>query len=149
MRPFTPNFREMRFDFLSKENMNRNSIIVFVCEHGAAKSVIAAAYFNKLAGEKGLNHQAMARGTNPDLTLSPHTITGLPEDGLSPSESVPQKLTIADVEAAQRIITFCELPVEYHGKAIIERWDGVPPVSENYEKARDAIIEQISHLINT
>jgi hypothetical protein len=26
--------------------------IVFVCEHGAAKSVIATAYFNKLAAER-------------------------------------------------------------------------------------------------
>lgn len=29
-----------------------NPRIVFVCEHGAAKSVIAAAYFNKLAAER-------------------------------------------------------------------------------------------------
>jgi arsenate reductase len=137
----------MKFDFLSKENMNQNSIIVFVCEHGAAKSVIAAAYFNKLAREKGLNLQAVARGTKPDQTLSPQAVTGLHEDGLSPGESPPQKLSMEDVDGAQRIITFCELPVKYHGKAVIERWEGVPPVSENYEKARDAIIEQIGHLI--
>jgi arsenate reductase len=123
-------------------------MIVFVCEHGAAKSVIAAAYFNKLAGDKGLNLQAVARGTKPGQTLSPQADTGLREDGLSPGESVPQKLSVADVEAAQRIITFCQLPVELPGKAVIERWDGVPPVSEDYEKARDAIIEQIGHLIN-
>src|SRR5260370_1083705 len=29
--------------------MSQNPIIIFVCEHGAAKSIIAAAYFNKLA----------------------------------------------------------------------------------------------------
>lgn len=138
----------MKFDFLSKEAMNQNSIIVFVCEHGAAKSVIAAAYFNKLAREKGLNVQGVARGTNPDQTLSPQAVKGLREDGLSPGESVPQKLSVADVEAAQRIITFCQLPVEFQGKAIIECWEGVPPVSDDYEKARDAIIEQIGHLIN-
>lgn len=28
-----------------------NETVVFVCEHGAAKSVIATAYFNKLAAE--------------------------------------------------------------------------------------------------
>lgn len=28
--------------------------VMFVCEHGAAKSVIATAYFNKLAAERGL-----------------------------------------------------------------------------------------------
>lgn len=138
----------MKFDFLSKEYMNQNSIIVFVCEHGAAKSVIAAAFFNKLAGELGLNLQAVARGTNPDQTLSPQAVTGLRKDGLSPGESAPQKLSVADVEAAQRVVTFCELPVKYLGQAVIERWEGVPPVSEDYEKARDAIIEQIGHLLN-
>ena len=128
--------------------MNRSLIIVFVCEHGAAKSIIAAAHFNKLAGEKGLNLQAVARGTNPDQALSPQAVTGLQEDGLTPTESVPRKLSLAEVESAQRIITFCELPVEYQEKAVIELWDDVPPVSQDYQQARDAIVERISHLLN-
>ena len=49
--------------------MNQNSKIVFVCEHGAAKSVIAVAYFNKLASEAKLEFHAIARGTNPDPEL--------------------------------------------------------------------------------
>jgi hypothetical protein len=36
--------------------------IVFVCEHGAAKSVIAATLFNKLAAEHGLRERAIYRG---------------------------------------------------------------------------------------
>jgi arsenate reductase (thioredoxin) len=128
--------------------MNRDSIIVFVCEHGAAKSILAAAYFNKLAGERGLNLRAIARGTNPDQALSQQAVTGLHEDGLTPTESVPRKLSLAEVQSAQRIITFCELPVEYDQKAQLEFWEDVPPVSKNYEKARDAIIERISHLLN-
>ena len=128
--------------------MPQDPVIIFVCEHGAAKSILAAAYFNKLAGEKHLNLQAIARGTNPDQALSPQTVAGLQEDGLTPSEAVPRELSLADVESAQRIIAFCELPVEYRGKAPIERWEDVPPVSENYEKARNAIIERINHLLN-
>jgi len=128
--------------------MNQNSIIVFVCEHGAAKSIVAAAYFNKLAGEKGLNLKAVARGMNPDHALSPQAVTGLHADGLTPTETVPRKLSLAEVESAQRIITFCQLQVEYQEKAPIELWDDVPPVSENYEKAREAIIERISHLLD-
>jgi hypothetical protein len=51
------NFPEMKFDILLKETMKQsNPTIVFVCEHGAAKSVIAAAYFNKLAQEKTWMH---------------------------------------------------------------------------------------------
>ena len=61
--------------------MAPDPIVVFVCEHGAAKSVIAAAYFNKLAGETGLRVRAIARGTNPDPQLSPITIAGLHADG--------------------------------------------------------------------
>jgi hypothetical protein len=46
------------------------------------------------------------------------------------------------------VITFCELPAVYQEKTVIERWDGVPPVSENYEQARDAIIEHLNQLVS-
>lgn len=128
--------------------MNQNSIIVFVCEHGAAKSILAAAYFNKLVREKGLNLKAVARGTNPDQSLALQTVKGLHADGLTPTESVPRKLSVAEVESAQRIITFCELPAEYEEKAPIELWEDMPPVSENYDKARNAILERIIQLLN-
>ena len=123
--------------------MLQDPIIVFVCEHGAAKSLIAAAYFNKFAAEGGLQLQAVARGTNPDSELSPIATAGLRKDGLTPTETVPQKLSRADVESAQRIVSFCELPEEFRQKTLIEQWDGIPPVSENYEKARDAILERL------
>lgn len=128
--------------------MDQKPVIIFVCEHGAAKSIIAAAYFNQFAAEKSLNFRAIARGTNPDSELSPKTITGLREDGLTPTELIPQKLSLADIESAQSIVTFCELPKEYQNKIKIENWDDVPPVSENYEKARDKIIEQLKQLLN-
>ena len=126
----------------------QNSMIVFVCEHGAAKSILAAAYFNKLASEKGSDLRAIARGTNPDAELSPQTVMGLSKDGLQPTESTPQKLTEADVQSAEHVLTFCDLPVEYHQKAIVEQWDGIPPVSEDYEKARDAIVGRIHEFLS-
>jgi len=129
--------------------MNQNPIIIFVCEHGAAKSIIAATYFNKLAGEKNLGMHAIARGTHPDEELSPKTIVGLREDRLLPTESVPQRLSLYDIESAQRIVSFCELPEEYQNKVKVERWDDVPPVSENYEKSRDAIIARLNQLMNS
>lgn len=121
--------------------------IIFVCEHGAAKSIIAAAYFNRLAQEKGLSLTALARGTNPDSELSPKTIAGLQQDGLSTTETTPQKLSIQDVTSAQRIISFCELPVEYQQKTIVEQWEDVPPVSEDYNKARNAILAHLNFLM--
>lgn len=128
--------------------MKQNSTIVFVCEHGAAKSIVAAAYFNKLATERGSPVRAVPRGTHPDQALSPQTVQGLHEDGLVPGESIPQELSLADLESAERVITFCNLPVEYQHKAVIELWDGVPPVSENYEQARDAILTKLNQLLS-
>ena len=128
--------------------MNKNSRIVFVCEHGAAKSVIAAAYFNKIAREIGLSERAIARGTNPDSELSEKAVTGLMEDGLTSSESTPQKLSSEDLGIAKQVITFCKLPENYQHEKAIEYWDDVPPVSEDYERARDAILMHIKKLIN-
>jgi arsenate reductase (thioredoxin) len=127
--------------------MNQISKIIFVCEHGAAKSILAASYFNKVANEKGLNIQAIARGTNPDEVLSPKAIQGLAEDGLQATESIPQKLLVEEVKSAQKIITFCELSKEYQQGIEIEEWSGVPPVSESYEIARDAILQKLNSLL--
>jgi protein-tyrosine-phosphatase len=128
--------------------MKQNSFIIFVCEHGAAKSIIAATYFNYLANARNLAGHAIARGTNPDSEISPKTIAGLQSDGLSPIKFAPQKLTLEEVESAERIISFCELPEEYRNSAPIEQWNDIPPVSENYEKAREAILKHIHQLLN-
>src|SRR5919198_3447437 len=40
--------------------------VLFVCVHGAAKSVIAAAHFRKLAAARGISIDAVAAGTEPD-----------------------------------------------------------------------------------
>lgn len=129
--------------------MFQESTIVFVCEHGAAKSVIAAAYFNKIALEKGLAQRAIARGTFPEPKLSQKTLAGLAEDGLESTEPTPHRLALQEFKTAQRVITFCELPVEYQRNNNIEHWEDVPPVSENYEQARDVIAAHISHLVST
>ena len=122
-------------------------VIVFVCEHGAAKSILAAAYFNRLASEMRSEVRAIARGTHPDQELSLQVVKGLTSDGLEPTESIPQRLTEADLVCAQQIITFCELPAEIHTNLRVDRWDDVPPVSENYEKARVAILERIRQIL--
>jgi protein-tyrosine-phosphatase len=140
------NFRKRKLDFRGK--MNQNSTIVFICEHGAAKSIIAATYFNQLAQEMGLSLQSMARGTNPADKLSDQTVKGLSEDGLTPIESVPQKLRDEDLRSAQRVVTFCELPAEYHQNAVVECWEDIPPVSENYAQARDLIVARIRQMLD-
>ena len=49
--------------------------VIFVCEHGAAKSVLATAYFNKMAADKHLPYRAAFRGVNPQDGLSARAIS--------------------------------------------------------------------------
>jgi arsenate reductase (thioredoxin) len=128
--------------------MNDTPKILFVCEHGAAKSILAATYFNKLASEKGLKIRALARGTHPDLELSQKTVSGLLADGLSPSNERPIKLSSTDLENARQLVIFCELPIEYRSNVIVHEWQDVPPVSEDYVMARDKILENLRLLID-
>jgi protein-tyrosine-phosphatase len=127
--------------------MNPNKVVVFVCEHGAAKSIIAAAYFNKLARDRNIHLIALARGTHPVPELSSEAVSGLLADGLTPTESAPIPLNIEDLEYAHRIFGFCPLPEEYRQKASTEYWDGIPPVSEDYARARDTIVAHLEELL--
>src|SRR5215510_11555654 len=103
-------------------------VIIFVCEHGAAKSVLSAAIFNKLAQERRLNLRAIARGTNPDPEISPKVAAGLRADGVAASESAPKKISRADLAGARRVITFCALPDDYPAGSIkVENWEEVLP----------------------
>lgn len=122
--------------------------IIFVCEHGATKSVIAAAHFNRLAEEQCLEMRAIARGTIPDLEISEQTIQGLSKDGLAPIEPAPKRLSLEDTRKAQYLVSFCELPAEYTQGAIAEQWDDIPAMSENYERARDDILERLHQLVS-
>src|SRR5262245_49129383 len=122
-------------------------VIIFVCEHGAAKSILSAAIFNKLAGERRLNLRAIARGTNPDPEISPKVAAGLRADGLASSEPAPKKISKADLVGARRVITFCTLPDDYPGSIRVENWDEVLPAIEDYGKARDKLAERIGRLL--
>ena len=118
--------------------------VLFVCEHGSAKSVVAAAHFNRIAADRGLPFRAISRGTEPDPEMAPATVGGLRGDGLKPDAPVPTKLKQADL--AVRVVTFCDLPPELQVAIPIERWD-VPPVSTEYAQSREAMLAHIEKLL--
>lgn len=131
-----------------KNDSSTKSIILFVCEHGAARSTIAAAYFNKLAKEKNLNYTAIFRGTDPDTTLSYETKKGLLNSGFDIKGWQPQLVTQYDINSASEIITFdCALPMESDLEKLIYRWNGIPPFSKDYEVAKNKIVEKVTMLI--
>lgn len=131
----------------AEKKTEQTPVVVFVCEHGAAKSVVAAAHFNKLARERGLNLRAIARGTNPDKEIGPKAVLGLQADGLTSGEPAPKKISNADLAGAKRVVTFCLLPDGYQGEVKVVSWDGVPSMDEDYDKARSWLVERVNRLL--
>ncbi len=126
----------------------KNSQIVFVCEHGAALSVVSAAYFNKLAREQNLNVRAIARGTTPQKDISVSARAGLKADGVTLDTKRPKALSPQDAAHALRIVAFLPLPAKYSKMAPVQTWDDVPPTGANYSAARDAILKHLKELLS-
>jgi arsenate reductase len=121
--------------------------IVFVCEHGAAKSVIAAAYFNKLAAERGLRERATYRGASPQAELSVATLKGLRDNGVPTAK--PGPISSDGVTNATHIFAIgCSLPTYATSSGKAESWDDVPEVSDGYAASRDAIKRHVESLID-
>jgi catechol 2,3-dioxygenase-like lactoylglutathione lyase family enzyme len=121
--------------------------VVFVCEHGSAKSVIAAAHFNRLAATAGLDVHAISRGTDPDATFPSGALAGLARDGLRPLDDAPRPLETRELADAAQVVSFCALPNAYSYGGPIERWEDIPAVSDDYERARSAIVLRVGQLI--
>ena len=123
---------------------------VFVCPHGAAKSVIAAEFFRSMAADRGLSVQAQAFGVEPDPEIPAPVLEGLRRDGLEiaarqPEEPDPNSLAEADLV----VLIGCELIDTQASSGVVVRWDGVPAVSDGYDAARTAIVERVEQLLRS
>jgi len=122
--------------------------IVFVCEHGAAKSVVATAYFNKLAAERGLPYRATFRGTTPQDELSVRAVEGLKADGLAIPSGKPAAISDADVTDATHIFAIgCTLPHNALRSGKAADWSDVPD-DKGYGPMRDAIVRHVRQLLD-
>jgi len=119
--------------------------VLFVCLHGAAKSVVGAAHFRRLAAARGLALDAAAAGTEPDAELGPKAVKGLAAEGLSALPSRPRPVTLYDLQSASRIVSFgCDIAAPAGRR--VDQWE-VPAVGDGYEAARDRIVEKVERLV--
>jgi arsenate reductase (thioredoxin) len=123
--------------------------VVFVCEHGSAKSLIAREWFNRLARERGLSVRAVSLGVAPDPAVPAAIAAALRKDGFDVDAFVPSRADAAALEGASRIVAIGlepgALPVS--DGDVAETWDGIPPASQRYEAARDALKARIETLL--
>jgi arsenate reductase (thioredoxin) len=131
-----------------KKSVETQTTILFVCEHGAARSTIAAAYFNKLAKAQGLNYIAVFKGINPDSVLTLGTKRGLSKDSFDVNNWKPSLVTQNDINNAAQIVTFdCSLPTINPAMKPVIQWNGIPAISASYDIARDEIVAKTKALI--
>jgi rhodanese-related sulfurtransferase len=123
--------------------------IVFVCQHGVVNSQMAAAYFNRIARERGLPFTAVSRGIDSAYRSVPVRIEdGLALDGLTSANS-PRELTADEAGRAGRVLAFDTIPADLRGGAVVTYWSGIPLGINDYEATRDEIIRHIDALIPT
>ena len=124
--------------------------VLFVCEHGNVKSLMAATYFNELAASRGLPFRAVSRGLAPDSDSVPEFVkTPLTAEGYDVATFRPQRLTDADITASARVIAISTAlpahPTSAAGKS--EQWNDVPPASTDYARSRDSIRAHVAELL--
>ena len=129
--------------------MGETKIVLFLCPHNAAKSVLAAADFDRLARARGLPYRADSAGTEPDDVPAAAVVAVLREEGIDVSAHRPRRVTDEDLTAAHRVISLgCDLGGLAPAAARVERWDDVPPASRDLAAARAAIRRRLGRLVD-
>jgi arsenate reductase (thioredoxin) len=129
-----------------RQGMSQN--ILFLCPHGVAKSVMAAAITHHLALEVGLELQISNAGTEPDEFIPVKVVDLLASNGLDVSSWKPRLVTQSDLELADRVISLgCDLRAFEFSSSKFESWADVPSPSENLKVCHDAIQARVKQLI--
>ena len=120
--------------------------VLFMCPHGAAKSVLASAYFQRVARERGLNVEVRSAGTDPDPQVAPAVASHLKANGYDVPVAKPRRVTANDMALADVVISigcdFSEVPTPA-GRLV--RWDDVPG---DFAQADEAIRKRVGELVD-
>ena len=126
----------------------KSPTVLFMCPHGAAKSVLASAYFQRLAKERGLNVRVDSAGTEPDPSVSSAVAAHLTRQGYTVPIARPRKATAEEVAAADVVISIgCDLSALPAPRGQLQRWDEVPAPSEDFAAADEAIRKRVVALV--
>lgn len=121
--------------------------VFFMCPHGAAKSVLASAYFQKLAKERGLNVRVDSGGTEPDPAVGAAVVSHLEKNGMAVPIKKPRLVTPDDLETSDIVVSLgCDmkgLPAPH----TLRTWDDVPGPSQDFDGSVKAIRKHAEELV--
>jgi arsenate reductase len=108
--------------------------VLFVCLHNAGRSQMSEALFNWAAGG---HHEARSAGTEPGERVHPEVVEAMGELGIDLAARVPRKLTTADTEWADVMVTMgCGDKCPYvPGRRYLE-WELEDPKGRPIEEVR-------------
>lgn len=118
--------------------------VLFVCAHGAAKSLMAASWFNRVAKERALPWDAIAASAEDPYDTVPEPVADLlMREGFDLRAFAPRAVEPGDLEEAARVIAIgCELP-----GTPLEQWHDVPAASDDLEGSAAAIRRHVEALV--
>jgi arsenate reductase len=122
--------------------------VLFVCLHNAGRSQISQALFERAAAG---HHEARSAGTEPGERVHPEVVEAMRELGIELAGRVPQKLSQADAEWADVVVTMgCGDECPYiPGKRYLD-WELADPKGRPLEEVRatrDEIERRVIELI--
>lgn len=122
--------------------------VLFVCLHNAGRSQISEALFERAAAG---HHEARSAGTEPGERVHPEVVEAMHELGIELAGRVPHKLSQADAEWADVVVTMgCGDECPYiPGKRYLD-WDLDDPKGRPIEEVRatrDEIERRVIELI--
>ena len=125
-----------------------SQMVVFMCPHNSAKSVIAAAYFQDLADRQGLSWHAISAGTEPSSAVAPAVVEVLRREGIDVAGYQPRRVTQEELGTAARVVSLgCDLRDFPLDTVPVEHWDDVPPPSKDLGAACAVILARVERLV--
>jgi protein-tyrosine-phosphatase len=122
--------------------------VLFICPHGAAKSVLASAYFMQLAAERGIKVAVDAVGTEPAPEVAAPVAARLKQQSLAVPINKPRPVSSNDIAQADIVISIgCDVS-HIPATSKLRRWDDVPDLSENFEASDKALRAKAEALID-
>lgn len=122
--------------------------VLFVCLHNAGRSQMSEALFTRAAAGR---HEARSAGTEPGEGVHPEVVEAMNELGIDLAARVPRKLSTADAEWADVVVTMgCGDKCPYiPGKRYLD-WELEDPKGrpiEEVRRTRDEIERRVVELI--
>jgi arsenate reductase (thioredoxin) len=122
--------------------------VLFVCLHNAGRSQISEALFERAAAG---HHEARSAGTEPGERVHPEVVEAMEELGIDLASRVPRKLSTADAEWADVVVTMgCGDKCPYIlGKRYLD-WELEDPKGRSLEEVRhtrDEIKRRVAELV--